>query len=104
MVVPAGVARVVLARGTGVGRVTVGRQPLRGDRHPGSHRQFYSGNLMRPTTGKGGAHYARRSGVCLEPQAYPDALHQPSFPSIVLRPDEVDRAGSVFRLRVDGPS
>jgi aldose 1-epimerase len=64
-------------------------------RHPGSGRvleirtsqsclQLYTGNLMRPSTGKLGRHYPARSAVCLEPQAYPDALQHPEFPSIVL--------------------
>jgi aldose 1-epimerase len=63
--------------------------------------QVYSGNFMTPTTGKLGVHYARRSGFCLEPQGYPDAVNNPSFDSIVLEPGEVYRATIIFRLRVD---
>lgn len=62
--------------------------------------QVYSGNLMTPTTGKLGASYGRRSGICLEPQGYPDAVNIPGFPSILLQPGEVYRATIVFRLRV----
>ncbi|HLZ07175.1 MAG TPA: aldose epimerase family protein, partial [Chloroflexota bacterium] len=62
--------------------------------------QVYSGNMMTPTVGKLGASYARRSGICLEPQGYPDAVHIPGFPSILLQPGEVYRATIVFRLRV----
>jgi aldose 1-epimerase len=62
--------------------------------------QVYSGNLMIPTTGKLGAHYAVRSGLCLEPQGYPDAINNPAFDSIVLEPGDVYRTTSVFRLSV----
>jgi aldose 1-epimerase len=60
--------------------------------------QVYSGNMMAPTRGKLGAHYARRSGICLEPQGYPDAVHNPAFESILLRPGDVFRSTIVFRL------
>ncbi|GAC1504947.1 MAG: galactose mutarotase [Candidatus Dormibacteraceae bacterium] len=60
--------------------------------------QVYSGNLMTPTRGKLGAHYGVRSGICLEPQGYPDALHHPHFESVVLDPGKLFRARTVFRL------
>jgi len=60
--------------------------------------QVYSGNRVTPTTGKLGAHYARRSGLCLEPQGYPDAVNNPAFESIVLEPGDVYRATILFRL------
>jgi aldose 1-epimerase len=63
--------------------------------------QVYSGNMIASTTGKLGAHYQRRSGMCLEPQGYPDAVNNPSFDSIVLKPGDVYRATIIFRLRVD---
>ena len=40
--------------------------------------QFYSGNYT-DTQGKGGVHYPRRSGICLETQFYPDAVHNPQW-------------------------
>ena len=63
--------------------------------------QVYSGNLMAPTTGKLGARYAVRSGLCLEPQGYPDAVNHPAFDSIVLEPGDVYRATTIFRLTTD---
>jgi aldose 1-epimerase len=63
--------------------------------------QVYSGNFMTPTTGKLSAHYGVRSGFCLEPQGYPDAVNNPSFASIVLEPGDVYRATIIFRLRAD---
>ncbi|MBB4635774.1 galactose-1-epimerase [Longimicrobium terrae] len=51
--------------------------------------QFYSGNFLDGTTvGKGGIAYAHRTGLCLEPQAYPDAPNHPHFSSTILRPGE----------------
>jgi aldose 1-epimerase len=55
---------------------------------------------MTPTTGKLGAQYAVRSGLCLEPQAYPDAVHNPAFDSTILEPGDVYRTTSVYRLSV----
>ena len=39
--------------------------------------QFYSGNFMQG--------HAKRSGFCLEPQTFPDAVNHANFPSPVLR-------------------
>ncbi len=48
--------------------------------------QFYSGNFIdQKINGKNGAPYPKRSGFCLEPQQFPDAPNQPSFPSPVLK-------------------
>jgi len=63
--------------------------------------QLYSGNLMSPSTGKFGARYARRSAVCLEPQAYPDAVHNPNFRSVLLDPDDTYRETIVFRMTTE---
>lgn len=51
--------------------------------------QFYSANHMEHEhPGKNGVRYQRRSGLCLETQAFPDSPNQPNFPSSVLRPGE----------------
>jgi aldose 1-epimerase len=60
--------------------------------------QVYSGNLMRPVRGKLGREYPRRSGICLEPQAYPDALRHSSFDSIVLDAGDVYRETTSYRF------
>jgi len=41
-----------------------------------------------PVPGLGGRRYGRYSGLCLEDQMYPDALHQAHFPSIIVSPDQ----------------
>jgi aldose 1-epimerase len=51
--------------------------------------QFYSGNFLDGSTvGKGGVAYQQWDGFCLETQKFPDAINQPRFPSIVLKPGE----------------
>jgi aldose 1-epimerase len=51
--------------------------------------QFY--NAMMTDTpeglGLGGKTYGKYSGFCLEDQAFPDAVHHPHFPSIIITPD-----------------
>jgi aldose 1-epimerase len=50
--------------------------------------QFYNGVYTDiPVPGLGGKHYGHNSGFCLEDQAFPDALHQAHFPSILYSPD-----------------
>ena len=52
--------------------------------------QLYTGNFLDGTvTGKGGVRYAQYQGLCLETQKHPDSIHNPSWPSPVLRPGEV---------------
>lgn len=61
--------------------------------------QFYSGNFLDGTiTGKRGVVYGKRSGFCLETQHYPDAVNQPSFPSIILRPPAVYSTHTIFKF------
>jgi aldose 1-epimerase len=50
--------------------------------------QFYSGNFLDGRLSGKGRSYACRSGICLEPQHFPDSPNQPSFPSTILRPGE----------------
>jgi aldose 1-epimerase len=61
--------------------------------------QFYSGNkLDGSTAGPSGRPYGRRSGFALETQLFPDAPHQPHFPSSILRPGEQFRTTTVYRF------
>lgn len=45
--------------------------------------QFYAGNFITPESGKSGAAYAKRYGLCLETQYYPDTIHHEDFPSCI---------------------
>ena len=52
--------------------------------------QFYSGNFLDGSLeGKQGIEYQKHSGLCLETQGFPDAIHHPNFPSIVIKPGQV---------------
>lgn len=51
--------------------------------------QVYTGDhLPEGMFGKNGAVYGPRSGVCLEPQSWPDSPNHPHFPSTLLRAGE----------------
>jgi aldose 1-epimerase len=64
--------------------------------------QLYSGNYLDGTAvGKGGVAYAWRSGLCLEPQHFPDSPNQPAFPGTILRPGERYASRTVWRFGVD---
>ncbi len=61
--------------------------------------QFYGGfKLAIPVPGLEGRRYGPSAGCCFEPQVFPDAINQPSFPSAVLRPGETYAQTSLFRF------
>jgi aldose 1-epimerase len=61
--------------------------------------QLYTGNFLDGTVrGKGGVAYGRNGGFCLETQRYPDAIHHPEWPGVVLRPGETYRHRVVMRF------
>ena len=63
--------------------------------------QFYTGNFLDgKAASKSGKPYLQRGAFCLETQHYPDSPNQPSFPSAVLRPGQVYRHTTVYRLSV----
>ena len=63
--------------------------------------QFYAGNFLDgKITGKNGVVYQKRYGLCLETEHYPDSPNQPAFPTTVLRPGEVYKTETVYRLGV----
>jgi aldose 1-epimerase len=61
--------------------------------------QFYSGNSLDGSLrGKDGRSYGFRAGLCLEPQGFPDAPNQPTFPSVSLAPGDVYRSTIIHRF------
>jgi aldose 1-epimerase len=51
--------------------------------------QFYDGSRLEvPAAGLAGKQYGPYSGLCLEPQIWPDAQNHSHFPSAVLRPNQ----------------
>ena len=61
--------------------------------------QFYDAVMTNvPVPGLGGKHYGRYSGFCLEDQAFPDAVHNPHFPNIIITPDTPDSHWCEFEI------
>lgn len=61
--------------------------------------QFYEGIRLEPTAEDlPGAPHTPYSGLCLEPQRFPDAINRAHFPSVVLRPGETYRQVSCFNF------
>lgn len=50
--------------------------------------QVYTGNWVEKNIGKSGQMYDIQHAICLEAQYHPNSVNIPSFPSIVLRPNE----------------
>ena len=63
--------------------------------------QFYTGNWLPGTPGKGGAALAERSGFCFETQHWPCGVNRPDFPDTILRPGETLRQSTVFQLGIE---
>jgi len=57
---------------------------------------FFDGRMV----GTGGVSYPQHAGFCLETQHFPDAINQPHFPSVVLRPGTTFRSTTLFRFSV----
>lgn len=66
--------------------------------------QFYSGNFLDGTLqGKGGKRYELNGGFCLETQHFPDSVHHPHFPSVILNPGETFKSTTVHRFSTAPP-
>lgn len=59
--------------------------------------QVYSGNFLNER-GKGGVAYGRHSGVALETQFYPDALHHPDWPQPITKAGEPYHSETIYRF------
>ena len=61
--------------------------------------QFYSGNFFDGTiVGKKGQIYRMGDAIVMEPQLFPDAPNQPSFPSVRLDPGQTYRNTMTYKL------
>lgn len=63
--------------------------------------QFYAGNAIKEHTGKGGAKYGKRTGLCLETQYYPDSINKPNFPSCVFGPDRIYVSTTIYKFSAE---
>jgi aldose 1-epimerase len=60
--------------------------------------QFYTGNFLAGTPGKGGRVHQAREGFCFEPQHFPDSPNHPEFPSAELKPGETYRNTIIYKF------
>ncbi|MCZ6597671.1 MAG: galactose mutarotase [Planctomycetota bacterium] len=60
--------------------------------------QVYSGNDLHGQTGKRNQRYERHGAIALEAQEFPDAVHQPAFPPVILRPGQSYAQTTVYRF------
>ena len=60
--------------------------------------QLYSGNYLRKSIGKDGKKYDRRSGVCIEPQYFPNSINLSQFVSPILHKGEVREQTTIYRF------
>lgn len=61
--------------------------------------QLYTGNYLDGSfTGKNGHTYPKRSAFCLETQHFPDSIHHPDFPSIILQPEDKFRSITIYQF------
>jgi len=61
--------------------------------------QFYSGNFLDGSSKQAsGLVHNFRSGFCLEPQHFPDAPNQPTFPTTTLLPGDVYSTRIVYEF------
>jgi len=64
--------------------------------------QFYSGNFLDGSLiGRNGVAYELYTGLCLEPQHFPDAPNHSNFPSTVLRPGEEYKHTTIYQFKSD---
>jgi aldose 1-epimerase len=64
--------------------------------------QLYTSNFLDGTLrGKSGSPYRAHQAFCLETQHFPDSVHHPSWPSIILRPGETYRSTTIYRFHAD---
>ena len=58
--------------------------------------QFYAGNYIIDEAGKGGVHYTKRTGICLETQFYPDSVHHPDWPQPITKAGEPYHSETIY--------
>ena len=60
--------------------------------------QLYTSNWLSNVEGKGGRVYGQYGAVCLETQAFPDAVNHPNFPSEIVRPGGAYQHDMLFKF------
>ena len=62
--------------------------------------QFYSGNFLDGSITARGTVCRKHQALCLETQRFPDAIHKPAWPTVILRPGQTYRHLMVHRFTV----
>jgi len=62
--------------------------------------QFYTGNFLDGSPGKGGKPNARRNAFCLETQHFPDSPNHPKFPTTLLKPGARYHTTTMYKFSV----
>ena len=62
--------------------------------------QLYTGNYLNLRRGKRGESYPAFSGICLEPQHFPDSPNRLEFPPTILRPGERFNSATIYRFGI----
>lgn len=60
--------------------------------------QLYTANFLDGSLKGNGGAYLAHSAFCLEPQHFPDAIHQPAFQSPTLRPGQTYNHAVIYRF------
>ncbi|HET6880483.1 MAG TPA: aldose epimerase family protein [Pirellulales bacterium] len=63
--------------------------------------QLYTGNFLDGSLESRGAVYKQHHAFCLEAEHYPDAVNQPTFPSVLLQPGETYRQTTIHKFRIE---
>jgi len=64
--------------------------------------QLYTGNYLDGSfIGKNGHKYPKRSAFCLETQHFPDSIHHPGFPTIILLPESKFHSKTIYKFSID---
>ncbi len=60
--------------------------------------QFYSSNFLEGLKGKNNIEYRKHLAFCLEAQHYPDSPNHPHFPSTLLKPGDIYKQTTIYKL------
>ena len=60
--------------------------------------QFYTGNFLGGVKGRASQTYDNHAGFCLEAQAYPDQINSTFAEAAVLRPGQIYRQTTAYRI------
>ncbi|MDD4370804.1 MAG: galactose mutarotase [Anaerostipes sp.] len=60
--------------------------------------QFYTGNTMKKTKGKGGIMYGKRCGFCMEPHYFPNSINTKEFDAPVYEAGQVYETVTIYQF------